>query len=217
MMCSTSSQRGFTLIELMLAMALFATIMIITTAGFVGINRTYTRGTIRKQLSESVQRLEASLSATLRANQQSGVLDPCSTGQSGCLSRPSGYTALCLTGARYVWGSVGDNSGLFVDNMDCADSFDSGAAVELVDQRYIIEYLRVIPLVSPGLYNLEGGVRTVDDAAFTTSDGDLDDINLPIDYDRSSVRCKGSSAGSVVQTCAIEHFSTVVNTRGAAL
>lgn len=216
MMYSKSSQQGFTLIELMLAMALFATIMIITTAGFIGINRTYTRGTIRKQLSESVQRVEASLAATLRANQQAGNIEPC-TSANDCLSGTSGFTALCLTGARYAWGSVGDNTGLFVDNQNCKDIFQASDATELVDQRYVVEYLRVESLTNPGLYSISGGIRTADDAAFTTDEGDLDDSNLPANYTRSSVRCKGSSAGSIVQTCAVEHFSTVVNTRGATL
>lgn len=197
----------------MLAMALFATIMIITTAGFIGINRTYTRGTIRKQLSESVQRVETHIASTLRGSQQAGVIEPCDTGDGGCLASPSGYTALCLTGARYVWGSVADNTGMYTDTSDCTDGFSSGSAVELVDERYVVEELKVNSLPN-SLYEIRGTIRTADVDAFTTSSGN---VELTGSYEPRDIRCRGSSAGSVVQTCAVEHFSTVVNTRGATL
>lgn len=217
MMYSKGSQQGFTLIELMLAMALFATIMIITTAGFIGINRTYTRGTIKKQLSESVQRLESHLTATLRANQQTNT-DSCSgaNGSSDCVGTV-GYDALCLTGGRYYWGTQTNNSGLYVDYNDCTDTVNTNNAIGLVDERYVVEYLRVEPLPNSGLYRISGGIRTADDAAFTTNLGDFVGLDPADNYDRESVSCRGSSAGSIVQTCAVEHFSTVVNTRGAAL
>ena len=61
------NSKGFTLIELMLAMALFTTVLVITTVGFIGINRTFSKGLVRKQLSESVQRTTEDITRTLRA------------------------------------------------------------------------------------------------------------------------------------------------------
>ncbi len=213
-MSKNVSEEGFTLIELLLAMTLFSVILVVSTLGFVGINRTYTRGAIRKQLSESVQRLNQDITTTVR-NPQAANPAVCKSDvvTANC---PNGWEAICLSGARYSWKKLDDTAGgLFKDAKACGDAVDTATATKIVDTRYIVEHLAVTSLTNR-LYNTQGIIRTADSTALTTTDNDGSIDRTPTDYWKN-VRCKGSSAGGVVQTCAVESFNFVINSQGSTL
>ncbi|MBP9738483.1 prepilin-type N-terminal cleavage/methylation domain-containing protein [Candidatus Saccharibacteria bacterium] len=208
------SEQGFTLIELLLAMTLFSVILVVSTLGFVGINRTYTRGAIRKQLSESVQRLNQDITATVR-NPQAANPTVC-TAADGAPNCPSEWEVVCLSGARYAWKKLDDTAGgLYKDAKFCGDAVDTATATKIVDTRFIVESLSVTSLTN-GLFNTQGIIRTADSSALTTTDNSGSIDRAPTDYWKN-IKCKGSSAGGVVQTCAVESFNFVINSQGSTL
>ena len=209
------NNNGFTLVELMLAMGLFSVILIVSTAGFIGINRVYTRGIVKKQLSESVQKIGTDATSVVRI-EPSTTVQYCdeADGQPSCPS--SAVNAVCFAGARYYWPSLLDpnDGGMYKDNESCnSDTFNRD--FELVDSRYTVEDFQIVQLTN-GLFQIKGVIHTRDLGALTIN-GNSDDYQASRatpGYDPYKTKCKGSAAGSVVQTCAVESFDFVVNSRG---
>ena len=206
----SSNQLGFTLVELMLAMSIFVTVMVISTAGFIGMNRTFTRGTIRKQLSESVQRTTEDIArATRSMPQKSGKLQLCKVSDkdieapAGCPAKP--WNALCLTGSRYYWNP--SKGAMYKDIKGCDEIIDTSSAEQFLDERYKVAKLEVSTVggLSLHLYNISGVFRTTDDEAFSQ----IENPDL--------VKCRGSAESSAVRSCALERFSFTINARGSTL
>lgn len=211
------NNRGFTLIELMLAMGLFSVILVISTAGFIGINRTYTRSAIKKQLSESSQMLSNSISTTIRTPQ--GSIVECSlTDTLGCPAPVNTWNAVCLNGTRYLWPDfILNKTGVFVDHKKCDEAVDT-AKQQIVDSRFILEKLSITALDNQ-LYRVKGLLHTTDLNGLTVTDntGVYSDQRAVPDFDAYKTKCKGTSAGSFVQTCAVESFDFIINSRGSTL
>lgn len=217
------SPRGFTLIELLLAMTLFVTIILLFTAGFIGINRTFTRGMIRKQLSESVQTVTENISHAIRTSEMRSLPFECTTGTDteNCPAAPNGsperWQILCFTnGSRYFWSPAA--GGLYRDHCVADTPLVLNNATQLVDSRYRVDALE-LALVSSGegsqgvataLYRIRGVMRTKTDDAFVFNNVE----NPEQQPDPFQTRCKGTAQSSAVQTCAIENFSFIVNARG---
>lgn len=205
---------GFTLIELMLAMTIFSLIFILTTVGFVGVNRTYTRGAIKKQLSESVQNVSDELSAALRVPQPTQPTH-CISGGDSC---PAGsLNAICMTGVRYVWPTplASNAGGLYRDTQSCDSNFSLPNAVEIVDPRFVVEDLKVTAAAgSQDIYQVKGVIHTSDVNSLTTTDNSETIDRNSTSFDPYKLRCKGTSAGSIVQTCAVESFDSIITSRG---
>jgi prepilin-type N-terminal cleavage/methylation domain-containing protein len=205
----SSKAEGFTLIELTLAMALFSAVLVVATAGFIGMNRTYSRGIIKKELSQSIQSVTEDLTRSVRS---SGATE------SNCDSMPNNLNGFTLGNVRYLWGSAG----LFRDTATCSDP-QSGDARRLLDDRYTVELLSTDTLAD-GLYKVQGVFRTTNAEAFTVSvrQGDGSSVNKPLDqaiasndsYDKQTIACRGTAETAAVRTCAVENFSFIVNSRG---
>ena len=196
--CSdTLTNSGFTLIEILLAMALFTTVMLVSTLGFIGINRTYTRGMVRKQLSESVQTITDDLTRSLRA--QSTKTDPDSC-KEGCV--PNGWSVLSFSNACYMWKVDDPSGGLYKAQKSCRpESADPSNRTGLLDERFMVHDLTVTSVSGgQGLFRVSG--------TFTTTDADA------LVDDHSS--CRGTSQSPGVSTCAVENFNFIVTTSGAS-
>lgn len=195
------NKKGFTLVELVLAMALFISILIATTAAFIGINRTYSKGVIRKQLSEAVQRTVEDITKTIREGRE---LTPQTADDLF-----SKY-ALCNDASCYVWKKKdgSDNKRLVRTNpVDVTNTF------ELVDDRYTIDFINIEKLETD-LYRITGVMRTSDDkGAFEFSPTYADYIKL---QDPSKIRCKGTTEADSVRGCNLEKFEFVVNTKAGS-
>lgn len=188
------NSQGFTLIELMLALSIFSLVMLIATTGFIGINRTFTRGLIRKQLSQTVQFVSDDTTRIVRTNIQTAAT-LCSG--SDC---PNGWSALCFGGTvRYIWQ---DSGGMFRDNNTCSAVPDS-TKKQIVDSRFKIQTLSVTPS-SDYLFNIHGVISTTDPDAFTQKP-----VTNP-----DTLQCLGTAQSSSVRTCAIQKFDFLVNSRG---
>ncbi len=183
------NKRGFTLVELMLAMSLFIFVMMVATVGFVGINRTFTKGMVRKDLSEGVQRLTESITLTIRnEGQLANLQEAADAGEN--------LSQLCASHTCYVWGKgVGLKK-------------TKGEVTEVVlDERYKVDFLKVTSLTGD-LYRVSGIVRTNED-----SDFNYDKDKYP--NDTQEISCKGSAEVGVSKNCALEKFSFVVSVGGA--
>ena len=76
--------KGFTLVELMLAMTVFSTVMVIATVGFIGMSRTFNRGLIRKDLSEYSQSATEDITRTIRGLGSTANFTNCNAGEPAC-------------------------------------------------------------------------------------------------------------------------------------
>lgn len=89
-------QSGFTIIELLLATTFFSFILIMVTAGFVQINRSYTRGTIVRGMQNNGRVLFEDISRNIRESSPGSMQTVVNAGS------PATYR-LCLNGVRYGW------------------------------------------------------------------------------------------------------------------
>ncbi len=206
-----NNQKGFTLIELMLAMAISVTVLIIATVGFVGINRTFSRGLIRRQLSEGVQRITEDVTQTVRAAPTQSPSGTCFLGLTSDTCPPgTQWGAQCLANTRYLWRAAG---GLYKDSKPCPDAVVEAELLELIDDRFVVEGVIVEPLAIPNLYHVLGLIRTPDRAAFVfPEDVANDDVVSPLD-----TRCRGTAESNAVRTCSIESFDFIVSSKGGTL
>jgi len=197
-MSSSINKNGFTLVELMLAMSLFITVMIVATVGFVGINRTFSKGLVRKNLSEGLQRSIEDISRTVRVH---GQLDEKTQADSSVLG-------LCSETQCYLWQSYvqgADRIGGLYKIQGGFDVSKFGSGEELLDERFVVDRLDIDILASsPDLVRISGVIRTNEDSAYTIVDGKPDETV-----------CKGSAEEGASQNCALEKFNTVVRKVGA--
>lgn len=199
------NSRGFTLVELMLAMTIFVAVMVISTTGFIAMNRTFTRGVVRKQLSEAVQRTTEEITRDVRQlPQQAGLAITCKqanpTPDSACPA-DNAWNTVCLTGSRYIWKNEG---GLWKDTKQCSDAVNPSNSRKLIDERYKVVGLAVTNTTKSEnhLFRITGTFRTADDEAFTDPSA------------ADTVKCRGSAASSAVKACAVERFDFIINARG---
>lgn len=191
-----SKQSGFTLVELLLAMALFTTVMLVSTIGFIGINRTYSRGMVRKQLSESVQTITDDLTRSLRSQSTSVAPLPCTD---NCT--PNGWSTLNFATSCYLWKKDHPDGGLYKAAGSCNPD-STGGMRGLLDERFTVHSLSIDSVTgAPNLFRISGTFTTKDQEALTD--------------DRAS--CKGTSESVSVATCAAEKFNFIVTSGGTAL
>ena len=204
-----NNQDGFTLVELMLAMVLFSTILVISTVGFIGMNRTFNRGTIKKQLSESVQTTTEDIARALRAqsNSSPAEISTCGPTDTTCVSYLENWNTLLIGSTCYLW----QESGLHKSTGSC----NPDNKQELLDSRYVVRYGPDVALVGTGsgtaLYKVSG--------VFTTDQ--LDAIHAPNSDGESDTdsrwHCRGTAESSNVITCAVEEFNIIINPQGSAI
>lgn len=197
---------GFTIIELLLAMTIFVSVMIVATAGFIGINRTFSKGLARKQLSETVQKVTDDITLTINNEGGLGTIQPTNLPSSD-------YKAVCGTSTCYVYPgfNITDDAGMFKARLNTDGTIDLANKVYVVDDRYKVDLLNV-DSVTYGLKRISGIIRSKDIASF-----DIPETGYPVvgqDVDTQNITCKGSGAAT---NCALEKFSFIVNTNGGAL
>ncbi len=201
------NQSGFTLVELMLAMVLFSTILVISTVGFIGMNRTFNRGTIKKQLSESVQTFTEDISRALRSQPNSSPVEipTCGPTDNTCVSYLDSWNTLLIGSTCYLW----QGSGMYKSTGTC----NPDNKQEILDSRYVVRFGPYVTLVGTdsgaALYKVNG--------VFTTDQ--IDAIHLPDPDGGTDSRwhCKGTAESSDVITCAVEEFNIIINPQGSAI
>lgn len=208
-------QDGFTLTELMLAMVLFSTVLVISTVGFIGMNRAFNRGVIKKQLSEGVQAVSDDISRSLRAQPNSSAPVSCDGVDIKCANYISGWRTLKIGTICYAWQAPGNDPAKHVEGGirrsigTC--TVDNGKTTDILSDRYVVREDIVVSELSnsniPGeeLYSVRGVFSTSENSAIHFADPNIPGDNL---------RCKGTAEDSNVPTCAVQNFNLIINPRG---
>ncbi len=106
-MSRPNNQRGFTIIELLLAMTFFAFILVFMTTGFIFINRQYTKGVVVREVHNNARIMIEDLARNLRHNRiDTALYAKCDEGTATCASLlpPEIERMLCLeNGQTYYW------------------------------------------------------------------------------------------------------------------
>lgn len=201
---SLNNNHGFTLLELLMAMTLFSAVMVIATAGFIAMNRTFTRGVIKKEISESAQALNEDITRTIRIQGKNSNALNCNSGDTGCPSS-TGWSAVCLGSVRYIWQSA--DNGMYKDSKTCNESVDNNKLVVFSDRFRVRAFTVNKVSGKEGLFSVRGVVTTLNEDALTTPSG-----SSPFD-----ITCKGTAQSSAVNTCAVEKFEFVINAQQSAV
>ncbi len=185
---------GFTLVELMLAMAFFSFILLFITSGFLLVNRAYNKGLTVKLVQNEGRKLIEELTREVRVSNSLSIVT-------------DNNLAKCIevSGYRYYWSvpissASGSPGNLYKEEgRDCSASINTSAprGVQVLDDRVGVQYMSLTRLgASSPIYT----IRLV----LSTSETDL--LNDP----GEGANC---STGSGSQYCDIVDFTTVVTSR----
>lgn len=211
------AQDGFTLTELMLAMVLFSTVLVISSVGFIGMNRTFNRGTIKKQLSSGVQAVSDDITRTMRSQPTHSLPQACYSTNAdypNCKNTiADNWSWLSFSNTCYLWqySSEGSLGGVYKSTGSCgSDSLNDKKAI--LGERYIVR--AGISVSAIGTDNDAGTQLYAVSGVFSTREDDA--IHVPVDAN-DRWRCKGTAESSNVATCAVQQFNFIVNPRGNSL
>jgi type II secretory pathway pseudopilin PulG len=210
---------GFTLVELMLALAFVGFVMIFAITTIIQVMSTYNKGLAVKEINQTARAITEDMSRIIRATSRYGVVTAPLTDVSGSKAR------VCFNGISYVWNFTNVSANTYTDNSRvtfarvedpgsslCVPSsgvypqVDKTKATELLTDRVWVHQLTVIPTVGGGFYDIFMQLSTADDTS-----------NPGLVYDSANadpvqrVKCKGGDTG---QFCAVANFTTTVNARG---
>jgi len=186
----TRQKNGFTLVELLLAMAFFSFILLFVTTGFIMINRSYNKGITAKQVQDNGRRLMEQLTREIRVADISAI-----DTEDNCLG---------LGDYRYYWSvAEGKNKPARMikeEGKTCADTIDKEhpKGVDQLDDRVGVQYFNVSRIPGSQSFSIK--------LVVSTKDTDL--IKNP----GETAAC-GTGNGS--QYCDVAEFSTVVSPRAA--
>lgn len=192
--------QGFTLTELMLAMVLFSTVLVVSTVGFIGMNRTFSRGTIKRQLSQDIQATTADITRTLRSEPVGGVEPRYCSGEN---CSPEDWQTLAFSSVCYLWpvATASDRGGLYKQPGACDPTAEM---TKIVSSRYMVRSMEVYS-IDPEIYRFSGIFSTlVDDA-------------IRFDDQGKVVSCKGTAESPDVVSCAVQKFEFSINRQGESL
>ncbi len=194
------NEQGFTLTELMLAMVLFSTVLVVSTVGFIGMNRTFSRGTIKRQLSQDIQTVSAEITRTLRSEPVGGSEPQYCNGET---CSPEDWQTLAFGSVCYLWpiSTAPDRGGLYKQPGTCNPAAEMK---KIMSSRYMVRSMEVSS-INPEIYRFSGIFSTlVDDA-------------IRFDEQGKAVSCKGTAESPDVASCALQKFEFSINRQGESL
>lgn len=182
-------QRGFTLVELLLAMAFFSFILLFVTTGFIIINRSYNKGITSKMVQDEARSTLEFLTREIRTTPAGSI-----TTTTGCLS----------VGANsYYWTERVDDTNtaspfrlLYQPGVNCSDMKSVDLSTDLLNDRVGVQYLDISPTGTGSSLSLTLILSTV-------STDLIDGVN-------SAAKCFVESGS---QYCDVVEVSTVVSPR----
>lgn len=219
-----NKQAGFTLVELLLALAFVAFVLIFATTTIIQVMRTYNKGLAVKEINQTARAAMEDMSRIIKVSNANTIVSlattsPDVTGASANQGR------VCLSSVSYVWnfGSASTNRYTDGSRVGFARVNDTGGsmclgspgsypqvpkanATEMLTGNVWVQQLTVVPGVNGKFYDIFIQFSTSDDPtnpALTTSWTDPTPANRVV--------CRG---GGVGQFCAVASFSTSVNARG---
>ncbi len=218
------NQKGFTLVELMIATAIFTIILLIATTGIIRIGNIYYKGIITSQTQNATRSIGNNLSTSLQFASADIVVPP---------SYPPGYEYFCLGNTIYVyylgvqykkannnpWGSglysedLANGSGCAPTNTQCAGAIITNCYTDrrqLLGEGMRVLVLKVKPVgASSDLYSVSLRLIYGDNDLLTNYDNNGVLLASPPPNDQ--VTCKSGVAGS--SFCGVALLDTVVKKR----
>jgi len=148
-------QSGFTMVELLIAMAFFSFLLLFITFGFVQVNRSYTRGITVKAIQESSRTIIEDISRNVRISEEVRYLTPADGPQAGY--------RLCFSGVRYAWNQHQEGNTDYTpsaeefqnstgnvfamvrvfDGADCDSAIAEDSAEHIIDDRAAVQHLSI--------------------------------------------------------------------------
>ena len=202
-----NNQKGFTLIELMIALAFVAFILIFATTAVIQVMQTYNKGVAVKQINQAGRTTLETLSRNLR-EADPGVVD---------VSLVGSQRRLCTGSISYVWNLYNTSSAV-------ANRYDDGQILTFV--RVNDASKSMCTLVS-GAYPSPTRAQSVDILqsnvwvmAVSATDPSVDaplvdvSVSLAVANDPAITAGQCTQGGTVGQFCATSTFSTTVMTGG---
>lgn len=170
-------QRGFTLVELMIAAAFLGFIVTFATVAFVQINQAYNRGITVKRTQESTRDIIQEIATTIQA------ADYSDTGTSVVvIDTGTGPNYLCVGNVRYIWmEGVGQPFSLKKDFSFgvCNDGSLGGDEADLLNPNLAIQELEVKQLASSIAFQINLIVSVNEsDVQFLTGSGAAAQCNV---------------------------------------
>jgi prepilin-type N-terminal cleavage/methylation domain-containing protein len=201
-------QQGFTLIELMIALAFVAFILIFSTTAVIQVMQTYNKGLAIKQINQAGRTTMEDMSRYLRTADP-GVVD---------VSLVSSQRRACFGGISYVWNLSNTQDSV-------ANKYDDGSTITLArvadDSRAMCKldafnaYPRVPKAQATDILQSNVWVMSVSMSA-PSVDAPLMDltVNLAVANDPAISSGQCTQGGTVGQFCATSNFTTTVMTGG---
>lgn len=200
-----SHQRGFTLIELMLATTVFSIILLIGIAGFVQVGRAYYKGITISQTQEVAKQIVDDVSAQIRLGSSVSSLQTATNGRDYYCVGSYRYTFKLYNKVDTSAHDFTTNFGLIQDSLPggsgCGNPFDSPSVplvnpAELLGNQMRLLAFSVAPVTgSPNLYLLNVEVASGQDSALS-------------DPKSASAVCNNQNGSD--QFCAITNINAVV-------
>lgn len=211
----TKKAAGFTLVELTLAIAFIAFLVMFTVVATLQVMRTYNKGLAVKEINQTARTIVEELSRSLRA------ATPTSINTAPNDATPS-QSRICIGGVSYIWNVAGGNLNKYSSTGTPPVTFvranDSGAALcsssggiypnvdpanatTLLSDRVWVQSLTVIKNPTTGLATVTMQLSTTDDPTSPILETVVG----------GGVRCKGSTGD---QFCAVATLTTTVAMRG---
>jgi prepilin-type N-terminal cleavage/methylation domain-containing protein len=201
-------QQGFTLIELMIALAFVAFILIFSTTAVIQVMQTYNKGLAIKQINQAGRTTMEDMSRYLRTADP-GVVD---------VSLVSSQRRACFGGVSYVWNLSNTPGNL-------ANKYDDDSSLTFA--RVADDSKAMCTQISPNVYPevpkaqatdiLQSNVWVMSVSMSAPSvDAPLMDltVNLAVANDPAISSGQCTQGGTVGQFCATSNFTTTVMTGG---
>ncbi len=210
---------GFTIIELLIATAVFSTVLLIASTVIIQIGRLYYKGLISAQTQETVRNIAENVSQDLKFSNgnsfRQDYTDSSVTGDSATQAptAPTNHAySVCAGNNRYTYWlgqPVADgNHGILVDDAPEGACPPNGSGKELLGQNMRLTEFRVVKSTAdPNLYNISIKVAYGDSDLLTTYNQQTGDLegSLP------DTLCRSGIAGS--NFCATSTLDTTVKRR----
>ncbi len=210
-----TKQQGFTLVELTLAIAFIAFLVLFTVTATLQVMRTYNKGLAVKEINQTARTIVEELARGVR----SSTLTSINTSPNDAIPSQS---RMCIGGVSYVWNIAGGNLNKFSSTGNPPVTFvrvnDSGGALcsntsgtyanvnqaqatQLLSNRVWVQQLKIEK-------NIAAGMATITLQLSTTNDP-LSPILEAVTG--GGVRCKGQAGD---QFCAVATLTTTIAIRG---
>lgn len=207
-----SNQKGFTIIELLIATSVFSIVLVVAASGILAIGRLYYKGITSSRTQETTRSVVNTITNTVQFNSQSRADDEVAD----TVGVPQ---AVCFGYDRYTYTLVAQvdsgTPGLLYDrrpNLNNCDPYLGGK--ELLPNNMRLVNFKIDSLSSNNFkVKVKITAGDIDLLELTQCSGSIIDgkCNNPSIEDAATIRCQPGIAGS--NFCAVSELETTINKR----